>query len=125
MASAGRPRVSIRVRQPGRAGLGVTTFLVILPSQYEFVKPQILSSPEISSFQETFSKILCTKISSPTPPSAQMRNALVGQNIGESERSQQYRNSGPCNNSRGPNSRGVVCYYCRKSGHVIRDYKKR
>ena len=52
-----------------------------------------------------------------------MRNALVGQNSGESGKPQ-YINSGLEGNTRGPNSGGVVCYYCRKSGHVIRDYKK-
>ena len=33
----------------------VMSFLAALPSEYDFVKTQILSSPEISSFQETFS----------------------------------------------------------------------
>ena len=51
-----------------------------------------------------------------------MSSALVGRNIGESEK-QQYRNSGPSGNSRRPSSRGVVCYYYHKPGHVIRDYK--
>ena len=41
--------------------------------------------PEISSFQETFSRILRTETSSSIPPSAQMSNALVGQNVGELE----------------------------------------
>ena len=27
--------------------------------------------------------------------------------------------------TRGPGSRGVVCYYCHNPGHVIRDCKKR
>ena len=47
-----------------------------------------------------------------------MSNVLVGRNSGESRKSQ-YRNSGPGGNIRGPDSGGVVCYYCRKSGHVI------
>ena len=81
-----------------------------LPSEYESVKAQILSSPEISSFQETFSKILRTETSSSTPPFVHMNSALVGQNIGQSEK-QQYRNSGPDGNSRGISSGGVVCYY--------------
>ena len=59
-------------------------FLVALPSEYDFVKVHILSNPEISSFQETFNRILRTETSSSTPPSAQMSNALVGRNIGES-----------------------------------------
>ena len=68
-----------------------------LPYEYDSIKMQILSSPEISSFQETFGRILYTKISSPALPSAEMSGALVGWNIGESEKPQ-YRNSGPgCN----------------------------
>ena len=58
-------------------------FLVALPLEYDFVKAQILSSLEISSFQETFSRILRIEISS-TPPFAQMSSALVGQNIDDS-----------------------------------------
>ena len=53
-----------------------------------------------------------------------MSSALVGRNSGESEKNQ-YRNSGPGSNSRGTSSGGVVCYYCHKPRHVIRDYKKR
>ena len=97
-------------------------FLAALPSEYDSVKVHILSSPEISSFQEIFSSILRTENSSSTP-STQMSSALVGRNIGESEK-QQYRNSSPSSNSRGTNSGGVVCYYCYKPRHVIRDCKK-
>ena len=53
-----------------------------------------------------------------------MSNALVGRNIGELEK-QQYINSGPSGDSRGTSSEGVVCYYCHKPGHVIRNCKKR
>ena len=53
-----------------------------------------------------------------------MSNALDGWNISEFEKLQ-YKNSGLGSNSRGPSSRRVVCYYCRKPGHVIRDCKKR
>ena len=102
----------------------VMRFLVALPSEYESIKAQILSSLEISSFQETFTRILCTETSSSTPPSAQMSSALVSWNMGESEK-QQYRSGGPGDNSRGTSSRGIVCYYCHKPGHVIRDCKKR
>ena len=100
------------------------SFLATLPSEYDSVKAHILSSLEISSFQETFNRILRTEISSPTLPFAQMNSALVGRNIGESKK-QQYRNSGPGGNSRGPISGGVICYYYRKTGHVMQDYKKR
>ena len=63
----------------------VMGFLVALSLEYNSFKAQILSHPEISSFQETFDRILRTKISLPIP-SAQMSNALVGRNIGESEK---------------------------------------
>ena len=53
-----------------------------------------------------------------------MSSALIGQNMGESKK-QQYRSGGLDGNSRGTNSRRVVCYYCHKPGHVIREYKKR
>ena len=77
-------------------------FLAALPSEYDSVRAQILSSPEVSSFQETFSRILCIEISLFALPFA----------------------SGPRGNTRGPNFGGVVYYYCRKLGHVIRDSKK-
>ena len=101
----------VKVQQAQRGKMAVMGFLASLPSELDFVKVQILSSPEISSFKETFSRILCTKTSSSTPPSAQMSCALVGRNSGESEK-QQYKNSGPVSNSRGTSSGGVVSYYC-------------
>ena len=52
-----------------------------------------------------------------------MSSALISRNNGESGKPQ-YRNSGPGGNTRGPNSGGVVCYYYRKSEHVVRDCKK-
>ena len=81
-----------------------------------------MSSPEISSLQETFSRIFRTEVSfssvsSPILVSAKTSRALVGQTI-ESEK-QQNRNSGPGGNTRGLGSGGVVCYYCHKPGHVI------
>ena len=96
----------------------VMGFLAVLLSEYDSVKGQILSSPEISCFQETFNRILHTEISSSIHPSTQMISALVGRNSGESEK-QQYINSGLGNNSRGTSFGGVVCYYCHKPSHVI------
>ena len=81
--------------------------------QYDSAKAQILSSLEISSLQETYSRILCIEVSSSSSPillSAQTSCDLIRQTI-ESER-QRNRNSGPGDNTRGP-------------GHVIRDCKKR
>ena len=85
----------LRFSKLNKKKMAIMGFLAALPSKYDFVKAQILSNPKISSFQETFNRILHTKISTPF---AQMSSVLVGQNIGESEK-QQYRNSGPGNNS--------------------------
>ena len=104
----------------------VMGFLTVIPSEYDSAKAKILSSLEISSLQETFSRILRIKVSSSSSPTlvyAQTNSALIGQTI-ESKR-QQNRNSGPSDNTRGPGSGGVVCYYCHKLGHVIRNCKKR
>ena len=70
-------------------------FLAALSSEYDSAKAQILSSPEISSLQETFSRILRTEVSSsssPTLVSALTSSVIIGQTI-ESER-QRNRNSG-------------------------------
>ena len=82
---------NVKVQQAQREKMAMMGFLVALSLEYDSVKSQIMFSPEISSFQETCSRILRTETSSSTP-SAQMRSALVGRNIGESEK-QQYRNS--------------------------------
>ena len=116
----------VKVQQSQREHMVVMGFLAALPSEYDSGKAKILSSLEISSLQETFSRILRIEVSSsssPTLVSAQTSSALIGQTI-ESER-QRNRNSGPDDNTRGPGSGGFVCYYCHKLGHVIRDCKKR
>ena len=61
----------VKVQQTQREQMVVMGFLVALPSEYD---SQILSSPNISSLQDTFSRILRTEISSssissPTFPS--------------------------------------------------------
>ena len=42
--------LDIKVQQDQREKMAVMGFLVALPSEYDYVKAQILSSPEISSF---------------------------------------------------------------------------
>ena len=113
----------VKVQQDQREKIEVMSFLVAPPLDYDYVKAQILSNPGIQSFQETLCRILYTETSSSTP-SAQMSSALVGRNIGKSEK-QHTRNSGQGGNSKGTSSEGVVCYYFYKPGHVIRDCKKR
>ena len=48
----------VKVQQAQQEKMVVMGFLAALPSKYDFVKAQILSSLEISSFKETFSRIL-------------------------------------------------------------------
>ena len=49
----------IKVQQSQREHMAVMSFLASLPSTFDIAKSQILLSPEISSLQETFSRILC------------------------------------------------------------------
>ena len=101
--------LDVKVQQDQGEKIVVKGFLTALPSKYDSVKTRIMSSPKISSFQETFSRILHTEISSPALSSTQMSGALVGRNSGESGKPQ-YINSGPGGNTRRPNSIGFVCY---------------
>ena len=55
--------VDIKVQQTHRDQMEVMSFLAGLPSEYDTTKSHILSSPEISSLQETFSRLFRTKIS--------------------------------------------------------------
>ena len=103
----------VKVQQSQREQMEVMGFLATLPFEYDSAKAQILFSLEISSLQETFSKILRTEVSSsssPTLVSTQTSSALIGQTI-ESKR-QRNRNSGLGENTKGPGFGGVVCYYC-------------
>ena len=59
---------NVKFQQAQREKMAVMGFLAILPSEYEPVKAQILPSLKISSFQETFSRILHMETSSFTPP---------------------------------------------------------
>ena len=61
--------LDVKVQQTQREKMAVMDFLVALPSKYHSVNVQILASPQISSFKETFTRILRTETSSLTPPS--------------------------------------------------------
>ena len=51
----------IKVQQTQREKMAVMSFLAGLPSEFETTKSQILSSSEIGSLQEVFSRILRTE----------------------------------------------------------------
>ena len=82
--------VDIKVQQTQRDQMAVMSFLASLPSEFDTAKSQILSSPEISSLQETFSRLSCTEIS----PSIHMRNALANKNSNYEPVKQQTKSSG-------------------------------
>ena len=60
---------NVKVQQAQREHMTVMGFLTALPSEYEYIKAQIL-----------------IVTSSSTPPSSQMNSALVGRNMGESKK---------------------------------------
>ena len=70
--------------------MAVMSFLSSLPSKFDTAKSQILSSPEISSLQETFSRLSCIEIS----PSIQISNALISKNSNYEPVKQQTKSSG-------------------------------
>ena len=58
----------VKVQQSQREQMTIMGFLAAPPSEYDSAKARILSSPEISSLQETFSRILRTEVSSSSSP---------------------------------------------------------
>ena len=60
----------VKVQQDQQEKMAVMGFLAALHSEYDSVRAQILSSLEVSSFQETFIRILHIEISSPALPFA-------------------------------------------------------
>ena len=98
----------------------VMSFLASLPLEFDTAKSHILLSPEISSLQETFSRLLHTKIS----PSIQISNALVSKNSNYEPVKQQTKSSGSTLEPSGQSSGGVVCYYYHKPRHTRRECRK-
>ena len=112
----------IKVQQTQREKMAVMSFLVGLPSEFETAKSQILSSSEIGSLQEVFSRILRTESTSSIQ---QTNNVLVAKggsndtgrksnNRGESKTSDSYNND----------SSNIVCYYYHELGHAKKYCKK-
>ena len=87
----------------------VMSYPASLPLEFDTTKSHILSSPEISSLQETFNQLIRTKIS----PSIQMSNALVSKNSNYKPVKKQTKSSGLALELLG-HSRGMVCYYSHK-----------
>ena len=81
--------------------MAIMSFLATLPSEFDTSKSQILSSLEISSLQDNFSRLLRTKIS----PSITKSSGLALEPL-----------SYP--------SGGVICYNCHKLGHTRWECRK-
>ncbi|XP_058002771.1 uncharacterized protein LOC131179885 [Hevea brasiliensis] len=67
----------VKVQQAQREQLAVMSFLAGLPSEYETAKSQILSSSEISSLHETFTRVLRTESTQSSQPAS---SALISRN---------------------------------------------
>ncbi|XP_071923252.1 uncharacterized protein [Coffea arabica] len=100
--------------------MAIMSFLASLSPEFETAKFQILSSPEISSLQDVFSKVLRTENSQ----SVQSSSALVSQTNKYEFGKQQYKGGDKGIDTRGQNAEVVVCHYCHKSGHIKRDCKR-
>ena len=110
----------IKVQQTQREQVAIMSFLASLPLEFNMAKSQILSSPEISLLQETFSRLLHIEIS----PSIKISNALVSKNSNYEPVKQQTKSSGSALEPLGQSLGGVVCYYCHKPRHTHRECRK-
>lgn len=88
-------------------------FLAGLNSQFEIVKSQNISSAEISSLQDTFTRVLRTEISASVASSVHDSSALISRGSRGDIRS---RGKGSRINQ-SKNEEGVICYYCNEPGH--------
>ncbi|RVW25326.1 hypothetical protein CK203_116037 [Vitis vinifera] len=102
--------------------MAVMSFLVGLPSEFETAKSQILSSSEIGSLQEVFSRILRTEGTS----SIQQTNNVLVTKGGSNDTGRKSNNRGgsKTSNSYNNDSSNIVCYYCHESSHTKKYCKK-
>ncbi|CAH9095118.1 unnamed protein product [Cuscuta europaea] len=106
----------IKVQQKQHEQLAIMSFLAGFTSDFETAKSHILSSDVVSSLQDAFSRVLRTDTSS-TSSAPQPSNAFVGQ-------VPTFPNGGEKWPRTGPIGKGVVCNYCKKPGHLIKDCRK-
>ena len=98
------------------------------PPEFETAKNQVLSSPEISSLQDVYSRVLRTEGTSPTP-SIPYSGALVSRNNDYETRRSHDRSSSKGGGSNGNETRaqgsgGVVCHYCHHPRNLKRGCRK-
>ncbi|XP_058000287.1 uncharacterized protein LOC131178725 [Hevea brasiliensis] len=114
----------VKVQQTQREQLAVMSFLAGFPSEYETAKSQILSSSEISSLHETFTRVLCTESTQSSQPAS---SALISRNPNGQQDNRKGSRGGITGNrsnqrngeaSSNKDSRGVICYYCHEPSHT-------
>ncbi|XP_021676549.2 uncharacterized protein LOC110661992 [Hevea brasiliensis] len=111
---------NVKVQQAQREQMAVMSFLTSLHSEYETAKSQILSSSEISSLHDTFTRVLRTE-STQLPQTTS--GALVSQNMNGQQRNKGGNSSNRSNQHNGEtnsnlDSKGVICYYCHEPDHT-------
>ncbi|KAB5519281.1 hypothetical protein DKX38_023600 [Salix brachista] len=112
----------IKVQQNQREKMAVMSFLAGLPSELEAVKSQILSSPEIGSLQEVFSRILRTE---GTLSIQHTNNVLLAKGRkNDTGRKLNIRGGSRTLDSYTNDSNNIVCYYCHEPGHTKKFCKK-
>src|SRR5262249_30820957 len=109
--------------------LTIMSFLAGLSPQFETVKSQVLSSAEITSLHEVFTRVLRTENSAPATPYVQSQSALVIRNmrtgIGQSYHRKNHKNGDPSSQqNHNLDTGGIVCYYCHELGHTKRTCRK-
>lgn len=114
----------ITVQQTQREKMAVMSFLAGLNSQFDVARSQILSSVEISSLHEAFTRVLRTDTRNPI--TVQAPNALVTRNASRSalEMGQPFQRDHHRGSNRRLDTGGVICYYCHESGHTKRYCRK-
>ncbi|KAL6313651.1 hypothetical protein AAG906_010069 [Vitis piasezkii] len=102
--------------------MAVMSFLAGLPSEFETAKSQFLSSSEIGSLQEVFSRILRTE---GTSSIQQTNNVLVAKGgSNDTGRKSNNRGGSKTSDSYNNDSSNIVCYYCHEPGHTKKYCKK-
>ena len=118
----------VKVQQAQREKMAIMSFLAGLPTEFETAKSQILSSSEISSFEDVFGRVLRTESTAFAPPLSQPNSLVSRSNVNEPGHSYSRNNNrgGSTINSdnQSQNLGGVVCYYCHEPGHTKRTCKK-
>ncbi|KAH0713023.1 hypothetical protein KY289_008982 [Solanum tuberosum] len=79
----------IKVQQAQREQMAIMGFLAGLPSEFETAKSHILSSSEISSLKDVFSRVLRTE----STPSIQQTNVLVAKRGGGRNNAGRWNNN--------------------------------